>query len=89
MPTPNIRNSKQGIKVGLKKAGLKGSVDLSFHLIKGTVSVISSDPRNKDGNVRFITVPFKGLSELDQGNAGKESQLLLRILCVHIETSSL
>ena len=29
---------------------------------KGTVSVISNDPPCKEGNVRFTTVPLKGLS---------------------------
>ena len=29
--------------------------------MKGTVSVITSDPPCKDGNVRFTTVPLKAL----------------------------
>ena len=32
-------------------------------IIKGTVSVISSDPPCKDNNVRFTTVPLKTLSD--------------------------
>ena len=31
--------------------------------VKGTVSVISSDPSCKDGNVRFTTVTLKPLSD--------------------------
>ena len=31
-------------------------------IVKGTVSVISSDPPFKDGNVRFTTVPLKSLN---------------------------
>ena len=31
--------------------------------IKGTVSVISSDPQCKDGNTRFTMVPMKYLSD--------------------------
>ena len=36
---------------------------IDFHKIKGTVSVISSDPPCKDGNARFTTVPLKALSD--------------------------
>jgi len=32
-------------------------------VIKGTVSVISSDPPCKDGNARYTTVPLKALSD--------------------------
>ena len=32
-------------------------------MIKGTVSVISSDLPSKDDNVRFTTVPLKTLSD--------------------------
>ena len=32
-------------------------------LLKGTVSVISSDPPCKDGNARFTTVSLKALSD--------------------------
>ena len=31
--------------------------------IKGTVSLISSDPSCKDGNARFTTVTLKALSD--------------------------
>ena len=33
----------------------------NIHFIKGTVSVISSDPQCKEGNARFTTVPLKPL----------------------------
>ena len=36
---------------------------LNFFYIKGTVSVILSDPSCKEGNVRFTTVPYKPLSD--------------------------
>ena len=32
-------------------------------LIKGTVSVMSSDPPSKDSNARFTKVPLKPLSD--------------------------
>ena len=32
-------------------------------MIKGTVSVISSNPPCKDGNARFTTVPLKALCD--------------------------
>ena len=35
----------------------------SVFYIKGTVSVITSDPSCKDGNFRFATVPLKALSD--------------------------
>ena len=34
-----------------------------FQYLKGTESVISSDPPCKDGNVRFTTVPLKPCSD--------------------------
>ena len=34
-----------------------------YFLFEGTVSVFSSDPPGKDGNVRLTTVPFKPLSD--------------------------
>ena len=34
----------------------------TLHAIKGTASVISSDPQCTDGNARFKKVPFKPLS---------------------------
>ena len=36
---------------------------LSYSQVKGTVSVISSDPPCKDGNVRFTMVLLKALSD--------------------------
>ena len=35
----------------------------SKYILKGTVSVISSDPLGKDNNARFTTVPLKALSD--------------------------
>ena len=35
----------------------------NYKFIKGTVSVISSDPPCKDDNVRFTTEPLKALSD--------------------------
>ena len=32
-------------------------------ILKGTVSIISSNPPCKDGNSRYTTVPFKPLSQ--------------------------
>ena len=43
--------------------GREGGVGLSSDLLKGTVSVISSDPPCKDGNARFTTIPLKALSD--------------------------
>ena len=37
-----------------------------MHLIKGTVSVTSSDPIYKDGDARFTTIPFKAWSDQDE-----------------------
>ena len=34
-----------------------------IYLFKGTVSVILSDPPCKDVNARYITIPFKVLSD--------------------------
>ena len=34
-----------------------------YKFLKGTVSVIPSNPRGKDCNVRFTKVPFKALSD--------------------------
>ena len=36
---------------------------ISIIILKGTVSVISSDPQCKDGNARITSVPLKGLSD--------------------------
>ena len=36
---------------------------LNYLRIKGTVNVFSSDPTCTDGNVRFLTVPLKALSD--------------------------
>ena len=44
------------IKIGFNFFKNTQKVDM-----KGTVSVITSDPPCKDGNVRFITVPLKAL----------------------------
>ena len=38
------------------------SSTLNFKAFKGTVSVISSDPQCKDGNVRFTTIPLLALT---------------------------
>ena len=34
-----------------------------YKFIKGTVSVISSDPKCKNGNAQFTTVPLKAMSD--------------------------
>ena len=43
--------------------GREGGDGLTSNILKGTVSVISSDPPCKDGNARFTTIPLKALSD--------------------------
>ena len=54
--------SSMEIFAWFKNSKFKNSIKVCSQ-VKGTVSVIASDPPCKDGNVRFTTVPWKALSD--------------------------
>ena len=63
----NMKLLREGAASSLSDGTSKQNILCTFYILrfnlKGSVSIISSEPPCKDGNSRYTTVPLKPLSE--------------------------